>query len=198
MNNTSGVNYSAKSQEKRKEIKPSISSPVKVKKSSFLGGLITNSDIHDMRDYAVKEVLFPTIKHIAFDVLDMIIPGKTSRRGSSFNSRYVNYNDRFRSSTSWRDSRTSSNESSVRRSKYDFSNIIINTARDAEDLLDSMQNLIDTYDAVSVQDFYDLIDQPQMSDYTDDDFGWTSLGGADVVRTHGGYYLDLPRPKPIK
>ena len=59
-----------------------------------------------------------------------------------------------------------------------------------------MDELIDTYRAVSVADMYDLAGLS--CDYTDNKYGWTNISGAKPVRVRDGrYMLDLPRALPI-
>ena len=59
-----------------------------------------------------------------------------------------------------------------------------------------MDELIETYGIVSVADLYELVGVD--GEYTDNDYGWTNIRNADVVRTRDGYLLSLPKAMPIK
>ena len=59
-----------------------------------------------------------------------------------------------------------------------------------------MDELLETYKMVTVADFYDLVGVT--CDYTDNNYGWTSLRSAEVVRVRDGYIIKLPRALPIK
>ena len=54
-----------------------------------------------------------------------------------------------------------------------------------------MDELIDQYGVVSVGDLYDLVGVTGA--YTDNNYGWTDLRTASVVRTRDGYMIKLPR-----
>ena len=54
-----------------------------------------------------------------------------------------------------------------------------------------MDELIDQYGMVSVGDLYDLVGVT--GQYTDNNYGWTDLRTASVVRTRDGYMIKLPR-----
>ena len=66
---------------------------------------------------------------------------------------------------------------------------------EAEKVLQSMDDLIDTYGIVSVADYYDLVDVT--SQYTDNHYGWTDIRNARVVRVSDGYMIKLPKALPI-
>lgn len=73
--------------------------------------------------------------------------------------------------------------------------IILESRKDAEDVLDTMRNMISTYGVVSVADLHDLTGA--IANYTDSNYGWTALNSAKVVRVRNGYLLKLPRPKTL-
>jgi hypothetical protein len=82
------------------------------------------------------------------------------------------------------------------RSEHRLDVIAIDSRVEAEEVLHQMNLLIDEYDVCSLADFYKMVRiSPQNVDYK---FGWEELGNARVVNHRGEYYLDLPRPIPIK
>ena len=78
---------------------------------------------------------------------------------------------------------------------YDYDDIILDTRKEAEEVLDRMDDLIDNYGVVSVADLYDLVGIS--GNYTDNKYGWTNLRNADVQRVRDGYLLKLPKALPF-
>ena len=82
------------------------------------------------------------------------------------------------------------------RTTYSYDNIVLESRGDAESVLDSMGEIIDQYGMVKVADLYDLVGLT--GSYTDNNYGWTNLSTAHVVRLNdGGYLIKLPRALPI-
>lgn len=69
--------------------------------------------------------------------------------------------------------------------------IVFDTRRDAETVLDAMVDIKNTYDVVTVADLYELSDLS--SNYNDNRYGWTDISGCKTVRVRDGYILKLPR-----
>lgn len=74
--------------------------------------------------------------------------------------------------------------------------LVFESRGDAEQVLDSLDELIETYGIVSVADLYDLVGLK--SSFNDTRFGWTSFDSAVVVRGRYGYLLKLPKAIPLK
>jgi hypothetical protein len=81
------------------------------------------------------------------------------------------------------------------RAQHDFSDIIIQSRAEAEDVLDGLRNLIHQYEVASVSDFYGLVGLT--GEFTDDKWGWYDLRSASIRAIRGGYVLMLPRTQPI-
>ena len=73
--------------------------------------------------------------------------------------------------------------------------LIIASRAEAEQVLDEMYELLDTYKQVTVADFYDMLGIS--SEFTDNKYGWTNLNGARVIRVRDGYRIDLPREQVL-
>ena len=84
-------------------------------------------------------------------------------------------------------------DSGSERSKAD--DLIIASRAEAEQVLDEMYELLDTYKQVTVADFYDMLGIS--SEFTDNKYGWTNLNGARVIRVRDGYRIDLPREQVL-
>lgn len=188
-------------QANKKEIKKVVSGTVKTKKKSEiskLSDIFISEDAANVKNYIFFDVLVPAIKNaiidIATDSVNMIFGGSRRRNGVTYSSpsrsSYISYNkfsDR-RDEHRYEDSRT--------RTGYSYDDIILETRGDAEEVLDQMESLIDTYGMVSVADMYDLVGKS--CNYTDNKYGWTNLRNAEPIRMRDGYMLKLPKAGPLK
>ena len=174
----------------KKKLEKVVVGQVKTKKKTglgkFLGGFVAD-ETHDIKTYLFKDVVVPTIKKTITDVVDMILYGGTKRSRST--GPKVSYRSFYDDP---RDSRTEPRGLQA----YSYEEVILETRGDAEEVLDQLNSLIDTYHIASVADLYDLVGLT--GNYTDNRYGWTNLANADVVRTRNGYQLKLPRALPIK
>ena len=58
-----------------------------------------------------------------------------------------------------------------------------------------MDELVSTYGLVSVADFFDLLGVT--GNYTDNNYGWTDIRNAKVMRVKDGYMIKLPKALPL-
>ena len=183
--------YKAEQKEKEHEKRAEkvVTGNVKTKKKSG-GRKIADSFIGDdagnIGNYILNDVLIPSVKKAVVDIVTdgiAMLLGTDKKKSRSGSSTYVSYR-------SYSDDRDDRYRSSRTRS-YSFDDIIFESRGEAEEVLDRMDELIDTYRAVSVADMYDLAGLS--CDYTDNKYGWTSLRSADIVRVNGGYMIKLPR-----
>lgn len=157
--------------------------------STFLAEDVTN-----VRSYVIEEVLIPAAKKALADIvtngIDMLLYGEVRSKNKDKGSKvsYSGYYSRKDGRERERDRDGSRRKS---RNGYDYEDIIFDTRGDAESVLDSMFELLDKYEVVSVGDFYDLAGIS--GNYIDNKFGWTSLRNADVRRTRDGFAIELPR-----
>ena len=183
--------YKAEQKEKEREKRAEkvVSGNVRTKKKSS-GRKIADSfigeDAGNIGGYILNDVLIPSVKKAVVDIVTdgiAMLLGTDKKKSRSGSSSYVSYR-------SYSDDRDDRYRSSRTRS-YSFDDIIFESRGEAEEVLDRMDELIDTYRAVSVADMYDLAGLS--CDYTDNKYGWTSLRSADIVRVSGGYMIKLPR-----
>lgn len=70
---------------------------------------------------------------------------------------------------------------------------VLETRGQALSVISCMEEVIDTYECVSVADLYEMVDLT--GNYTDNNYGWLDLRGAQVIQLRrGGYALKLPKP----
>ena len=188
------------SDSERKKLEKVVQGTAKVKKkskTSKFAEMFLAEDISNVKSYIVSDVLIPAAKKLFVDTIrdavDMLVYGGTNRvkRSGGFRADYISYN-RF---SDRRDDRRSISDSRT-RSGYSYDDIILESRGEAEEVLDRMDELIETYGMVSVMDLYDLVGVS--GNYTDNKYGWINIKNAEPVRTMGGgYMLKLPKAIPL-
>lgn len=177
-----------KTESDRKRVEPVAKG--KVKKKTELGKIkaaLIAEDAENIKSYILWDVIIPTAKNLIEDTIHMILHGESGRsRGRSTASR-VSYR-------SYYDDRRESNPRT--RTGYNYDDVILETKGEAEEVLDRMNELIETYDSASVADLYDLVGIS--GNYTDNNYGWTNLRNAESIRVRDGYMLKLPKVLPLK
>lgn len=182
-----------------KKVEKVIKGKVKTKKRSEISKLsdvFISDDASNVKSYILMDVLVPTIKKaivdIGTDALNMIFLGGTGRGSKSNGSaHYVSYS-RF---SEPRD-RFSDSESRRPNTRFDYDNIIFETRADGKAVIEQMIDIIERYGMVTVADLYDMVEMSHP--FTSNDYGWTSLRNADVIRARGGYVLKLPKALAIE
>ena len=184
--------------EKKPTVEKVVSGKVKTKKKNEIRkftDVFIAEDAHNVGSYILNDVVVPAVKKLIVDMvtdgINMIFFNTTGRGGSGTNASYTNY--RSYSDTRRDDRRYSETRT---RSGYSYDEIVFDTRRDADDVLSRMDELIDTYGMVSVADMYDLVGQS--CNYTDNNYGWTSIRSAEVYRARDGWMIRLPKVLPIK
>ena len=186
-----------------KEITPVASG--KVKKKGFLRrsfDTIVGKDVDSVGGYIVNDVLAPAIRDTIVNVvtggIEMLIYGETRTRGgirggligNSQRTSSYNYNGIYSGPN-----KPAAVQIQRTRTPRDFDGICFETRGEAEDVLSRMIDILETYNIISVADFYQLSNvasTPQVQK-----LGWTSLKDASVDRTRDGYVVALPKPSPI-
>ena len=177
-----------------KKIEKAISGTATVKKKGAakkFSDVFISEDAHNVGEYVLTDVIVPFTKKLISEAIttaiDILLYGDKGRgKGSSIASRY-GYRDYGKAYD--RDRRDIS--PSRNRSCYNYDDIYLESRGEAEEVLTRMDELIDQYGVVSVGDLYDLVGVTGA--YTDNNYGWTDLRTASVVRTRDGYMIKLPR-----
>lgn len=175
-----------------KNVTKVVSGTVKKKKKSEVSkfkDVFISEDVNSVKSYILMDVLVPSIKKALSDIvkdgIDMILYGD-KRSGNRSNSSHVSYRD-------YSGSRSSSNRSS--RINYDFADLVYDTRSEAENVLSSMDELIDRYGVVTVADMCDLAGVT--CNYTDNKYGWMNISSAQVVHGRDGYIIKMPKAVPV-
>lgn len=185
----------------KKEITKVVQGTAKVKKkgkSSKFAEMFIAEDVSSIKSYIISDILIPAAQKLFVDTVrdaaNMLVYGRTDRgkRTSGFSADYVSYNrysDRRYDDRPMIDSRS--------RNGYSYNDVILETRGEAEEVLDAMNDVIETYGMVSVMDLYDLVGIS--GQYTDNNYGWKNLRNAEPIRTRDGeYMLKLPKAIPLK
>ena len=177
----------------KKEQQVAAGKPRRKNEVRKLADAFITEDVHSVKDYIIQEVLLPAAKKAISEMvssgIDMLLYGEAKSKNRSRNESRVSYTKYYERERDYeRGART-------RSRGYDYDDIILDTRREAEEVLDRMLDLIDNYGMVSVADLYDLVGIN--GSYTDNKYGWTHLRSAVVQRVRDGYLLKLPKALPF-
>ena len=176
-----------------KKVERVVKGQVKSKKKNKFADTFISEDAASVKDYIIFDVLIPAAKNAISDMvttgIQMMLYGEVRGTSKSKGTKvsYSKYYDDRRDRDYDRRSRT--------RSGYDYDEIILESRAEAEEVLNSMDDLLERYGLVSVADLYDLVGIT--GNYTDNKYGWTNLRHASVQRLRDGYLLKLPRAIPL-
>jgi len=186
--------------EQKREVTKVVSGNVKTKKKSGVtkfADIFVTEDLNNVKSYIILDVLIPAAKKAVSDIvtngIDMILYGEsrhTKRDSISSRVSYRSYYDKGRDRDRDRD------HSVNRRKTFDYDDIILDTYAEADEVLTRMDELIETYGDVSVDDLYSLVGITD-NNYMNAKYGWTDLRDARPVRVRDGYILKLPKAMPI-
>lgn len=179
-----------------------IDAKVKVKKPSkalSLFRIFFSKDIFSAIKDAFLEVTVPNIRDNAAktgkNVIDQMFYDTPSKGRGGYNS--IDYSGGYHTSYSAITRSDNNKPKPQRRSVYEVNNVVFYNVGEVKDVILQLQDICRRYGYVTVLDFYDVINQPQMS-HLDDRYGWTNLEGLDWNRTSEGYVIDFPKVQVIE
>ena len=180
--------------EEKKKVDKVVRGTVKTKKGTSKSHIA--EDLRVVGAYLFTEKAIPTAKKLLYEIIsngaDMLIFGDSApRERRNGTSNYVSYRDY----SNRRDDRPSGGLART-RDNYRYDDIILESRAEADEVLERMCELIDMYGMVSVADLYELVGIS--GNYTDNNYGWTSLRTAEPVRHRDGWLLKLPKAGPLK
>lgn len=180
-----------------KKLEKVITGGAKPKKKSearkFLN-IFMPEDIENARTSILADVIAPGIKYAIADVISIVLFGEPGRIGGRDNRSRVAYQKYYRD-----DRRDDRREYGRPRAAagFEYDDILFETRGDAELVLEQLEEAIANYDVASVADLYDLAGIT-CRNYTANNYGWSDIRMAKILRGPDGYVLQLPRAKPIK
>lgn len=207
------VNYSTNSAaakkgnptEDRKPLELSITPGAAVAKKPGIGKKFREQFAGDsastVGQYLLIDVAVPALKNFLWDLgseaLKRTLFGGSSRPSSGIGASILG----SRSGTNY--TKYSGNASQgqrevtpATRATNDFSDVLVPTRAEGEEVLDQLQNYIDEYGVVSVNDYYAALGIS--ADFTAVKYGWKSISSAEVRHTREGYLLVMPRPQILE
>lgn len=157
--------------------------------------------LNETLGYVMSDVIIPSIKET---IVDTVVQGTEriawgeSRTKRSAQKRsggsYISYNRYSSDSKAGTQQRSKPIDiSREKRARHDFDDIILKSRAEANDVIDSLFELISRYGSATVADLYDLVGIK--ANYTDDNWGWEDIRTATTRRIRQGFILDLPRPE---
>jgi hypothetical protein len=195
---------------KSKEIKKVTTGKVRQKKPSLAQKFtetFIGEDVDNVGNYLFFDVIVPALKNTITDLvsggIEMLLYGNSGHKrphiGRSGGQSYVSYSGYSSSGNRSRNSNSRHRDEEPRRPggkrREDYRDYEFAARGDAEAVLEGLVEVIMNYDEATVRDLNELIGIE--SNYTDEGYGWTDVRDARVVRTRGGYSIDLPRPRSL-
>lgn len=185
----------AAEREKRR-VEKVVSGPVRPRKKSELQKVadsFISEDVSNIKQYILMDVLIPSIKRAVSEIvtngINMLLYGEAGRTEKKSNASKISYRSYYNSQEPGRPTpRTGS--------VYDYDEYTITNRGEAEEVLSSLEDMIERYGTASVADFYELLGVS--CNFTDYNYGWSDLRNARVVSVRDGYVIKFPKAMPIE
>lgn len=153
-----------------------------------------SSDMSDVSDYILLDIIVPGIQNAIIDTLERIFSsGRSYDRRDRRDSRYgrTSYTSYYRSDD--RDRRKKRrdryDDDDDREPEVDYRRIIVKRREDAEQIVDRLRDEIREYDKTTVASLLESVEYT--GDFTDNSWGWTSPSDIGVKRVRDGYLIDV-------
>ena len=193
----------------KKEIEKVVTTEVVIKKKSIgskFREVFIAADIRSVQQYLLYDVLIPAVRNTIVDAttkgIQRVMYGESAVRRRDFGPgpRVTTYNrpvDRgFQSPIDARSySGRTPPDRDPRPQRHDREDPVLSSREEAALVLERMNDIIDTYEAVSVADFHELLGLP--SNHVDNKWGWIYLGDVQIQQIREGYLINLPSAEPI-
>lgn len=177
-----------------KRVEKVIKGKARVRKNEMrkLADVFISEDVSNVKNYILMDVIVPAVKKAIYDLvvgtLDMSLYGGRGGGGKRPTADKISYDY---NGVSRRDNRNYTKTSSG----YSYDDIILDTRGEAEAVLMRLDEIMEEYPFVRVADLYDLVGIT--GNYTDNNYGWTNIRNAEVVRVRDGYKIKMPRALPL-
>lgn len=173
-------------------------------KSLFFAG-----DSRSAAQSVIMDVILPQIKDMVAEAAQQAVErmifgeSRTSGRRSGYyrsggtSTTHTNYGNRYSGRGNNPIGRASREERTPNASlrHEEVEDILLASRAEAQEVLERLGDLIESYERATVADLKALIDwSPEI---TDERWGWESLEGARVLADRQGFVLDLPKPQPL-
>lgn len=165
--------------------------------------LFIEADFKTVIRYVASDVLLPAARNMILDAatkgVERLLYGESAirRRNFGMGSR-ITYNapvNRGYGGSPLRYAPPVLPEPRVSRHTRD--NLILSSREEGEIVLERMNDIIDSYDVVTIQDLNDLVGV-EGSTHVDNKWGWTNIDHVQIRQVREGYLIDFPPPEPIQ
>lgn len=183
-----------------KKIEKIVTGNVTIKKKSAFAkirDMFIAEDADKVGNYIMMDVLVPSIKRAIVDIIkssaDMIFGTKGSQKsnGATYTyggTPYVSYSSQS--------NKQKSESINAAKSQYEVGDFIFENRKDAEDVLDKLDEIISAYGQASVADLCEMVNAPY--DFVANKYGWKNIHDAVPIRVPDGYSLRLPKSMPLE
>ena len=186
-------------EENKREVKPIVKGKVHEKNlGEKAAEAFLSEDTRTVKNYILWDVIVPAIKNTLADVviggIEMVLFGSSrgsrnrTQRGGATRVSYTDYYEGPSNGES--NSRVGDR---FRDDKYSYSDILLDTRGEAEDVITTMEELIDRYGEATVADLYSLVGVAGRP-HTDNKWGWSDKRDLSYRRSGRGYVLDFAKP----
>ena len=188
-------NSDAARREKRVKVKKrKLEGSARVKEDSMLKTAFKDMFVTDIKDLGafVYDNVMDMAKDLAMDTLEKALYKGGGRRRSRSSS--IDEDEDF-TEYSKKKKRSSGTKAKVKTPFYET--LYFSKESDAKGILKDMKAIFEKQEYLTVLQFCDLVGQ--QSKPQDDDYGWDSLEGVEVIFVRGnGYKITLPRAKMLE
>ena len=152
------------------------------------------TDGKDIKDYFLFDVLIPGLKRGVEDLIHMLLyndkksPRVTRSYGES-RVRRIGYNSIY-------DRRREDDEMLSQRLRAQKRDLIYETRQDAEEVLDMVADRIEDNGFATLKYLNAISGMP--TDWTQTNWGWTSVAEASIVQVRDGWILKMPKLEEIR
>lgn len=175
-----------------------VTGTVKTRKKSELRKLsdvFIAEDAKNVKSYVFMDVLVPAIKdavyNIVVDGIGMILGKPIRGRGATPGNGKTSYNGYYGRNDSYR----SDYRTPRVRTAFDDFDFTFESRGEADVVLHELRGIVREYGLARVGDLYDLAGLT--APFTANDYGWTNLDKADVMRIREGWIIQLPKAIPL-
>jgi hypothetical protein len=207
--------YQANSKKVKGEVEKKAAKPEKkiekvtvgqviVKKKSLgqkIKDVFIEADFRSVTRYVVSEVMIPAARNMIVDAstkgVERMMYGDRAyqRRGPGMGQPRITYNSPVNRGEYRNPLTRPPSQSGLSHPRAGRNDFILTSREEAFQVLESMNDIIEMYEAVSVADLNELVGFP--SSYVDQKWGWTYLGNAQVRPVRDGFMIDLPPAESI-
>lgn len=174
----------------------------KIKNKSGLSSftdIFVAQDFKTVSSFVIERVIVPSLQRLAVETINSLARGIFMGEGSiaSYNSsgrspaNYVSYNSMYESG---QPKAIVSNKKTS--GDHQFAELTFDNYGEAQLVLDAMDECLADSGVVTIADMYSFAEVS--CPYTGNYYGWTNISNAKIVADSDGYWIKLPKARPIK